>query len=544
MSAPFGAFVFRTKDGTLQVVPLGKEEPIAHQCTGQELSDEDNCRLRLNLKEILENPRALFRAFQRSLGEDFSLGYRGGVYFEGGQYSATENEILIQEDNILHTIALDEEGKITSTKQTVLGGFFSSNKETTFKAEEAPEELTEKLRHFYEQLMSCCYSYDVTRNRDIFGRRDRVDFNVTNEGPAIAPFNYLRLFTNFIKNKIEPSIHIFDLHQRQFIGTDAEGLSRTFISALMKGIVHSRYFYDKDNEAFFPCKKGSLSSNDRAFYDQLGTLLAHCFTSGGSFVTGHVFHETFFPTLLAFTPEELSHAVLPPIGVERKLELFRTFIGEEPAYLKLFEILDSNDISSLDDTLLEVYLEGYLPDDPKPNMKTVKKDWSKTWKVEVRKRFVEATEKMGAYNIEALHAIAYRLFKSVNVPFGVSVADRIQGVVDPEVVAKSIDTSSQDGALRIKIEWLKDWIKETDIKNVKLFLEFVGGTRGLPPEQKIKVLRSDSGSSRLSSATCFWNLYIGTGSVDKTGPKGFHSTRERFIECVLESIKVGGYQKD
>lgn len=544
--APAGAFVFRTKDGRLQVVPLGKVESISHK-SELNISEVEACKLRLDLKQILENPRPLFRAFQENLEGLFSLGYQETIHFDDGVYSATENEILIKEGGAQYTITLDDEGKITSVKKSVWAGYFSPNQETTFGATEVPEELTKKLERFYKELMSRCYCYEVSREA-YYNTRGRVEFSVTSEGPALVPYNYLRLLSNAIRQNLELSIRIFDLYQRQFIGTDADGLSRTFICALMKGVVRSPYFYLKGANTFFPCNNGALTATDRAFYDQLGTVLAHCFQSGGKFVTGHVFHDSFFPSLQAFNRQELASAILPPLSDERKLELLKVFIGNDKTYLQLFKYLDSDDLSREDETCLEAFLEPYLPDDSEPDIKIVIQDWKNTWKSEVRRRFVEQTEKMGEHNIAALHAIAYRLFATIHMSTGLSLSDRVQGVVNPEVVAASIVSSSYDQTFLKKVGWLKDWIQTTDLENVKQFLEFVGGTRGLPPGQNISVLRSDTKTRYLKSATCFWNLYMTTGTVDEVqvmtddGERGWHSTYDKFIQSLTDSIKVSGFQ--
>ncbi|MCB1075049.1 MAG: hypothetical protein KDK59_05890, partial [Simkania sp.] len=120
--------------------------------------------------------------------------------------------------------------------------------------------------------------------------------------------------------------------------------------------------------------------------------------------------------------------------------------------------------------------------------------------------------------------------------------------VDPKVVADSIVSSSYDRTFLKKVGWLKDWIQTTDLENVKQFLEFVGGTRGLPPGQNISVLRSDTKTRYLKSATCFWNLYMTTGTVDEVqvmtddGERGWHSTYDKFIQSLTDSIKVSGFQ--
>jgi len=529
--APHGALVYRLKSGLLQVVPIGKET-LAATKSEQNLSEADANKLRLTLKLILENPSPLFQAFKGNLRRFFSYSY-DGIEFEGKSYSAKGNQIFVRDGQTTYAITLDEDGKMTAAKKTVYCGMFSSDQEETLSSDKIPADLVQDLESFYMQLMSHCYSSGSRGNNALFF--------ITKEGPEHAPFNYLRILSEAIAGGKAPRTRIFDLVQGRFLGDDAQGLSRTFITHLVKGVTRSSHFYSKDGKGAFPHHIGSLSVSDRAFYDQVGTLLAFCYQSGGDYVTGHFFHDTFFTSLKAFTFEELHSRTLPSLSNERKLELYQALIGKAPAYDKLFEILGSSEVPSLNDELLEAYVEGFLPD-PIPKMEEVKKNWHTKWKKEVLRGFLADIEKKGGYNLEAVHAIGHSLMSRISY---VSLcyhklSDRIQGVVDPKVVARSINYNGYHAKVQEKVQWLRDWVKSTTLENVKQFLEFASGTRGLPPGQLIRINENESESPLLKSATCFWTIYMPYGRVDEAG---HHSTRDKFIQRVEESIKNSAYQQ-
>lgn len=529
--APHGAFVYRLKSGLLQVVPIGKGE-LASTKSVQNLSEADANKLRLTLKLILENPTPLFQAFKGNLKRFFSYSY-DGIEFEGKSYSAKGNQIFIRDGQTTYAMTLDEDGKITAAKKTVYGGMFSSDQEETFSSDKIPVELVRDLETFYERLMSHCYATG--------SRGHEVLLYITKEGPEHAPLNYLRVLTEAITKGKSPRTRIFDLVQGKFVGDDAQGLSRTFITHLVKGMTRSPHFYNKDGKGAFPHHKGSLSVSDRTFYDQVGTLLAFCHESGGNYVTGHFFHDTFFPSLKAFSRKELRSRALPSLSNERKLVLYQALIGKEPAYDKLFEILGSPDAPSLDDELLEIYVEGFLPD-PTPKMQDVKKNWHTHWKQEILQGFLADIEKKDAYNLEALHAIGHSLVSRISYGalYDPKLSDHIQGVVDPKVVARSIKYNGDNAKVQEKVQWLRDWVNSTTLENVKQFLEFVSGTRGLPPGQLIKINQNESASPLLKTSTCFWTIYMPYGRVDAAG---HHSTSTKFIQRVEDSIKNSAYQQ-
>lgn len=344
-------------------------------------------------------------------------------------------------------------------------------------------------------------------------------------------------------------------------GVDVSGLQRDFFNTLFdifeKPVEKRKLpFHLKMMEGALPQLKEPTSQDMFSMKDQarcldtVGQMFAFALFGQDDFLTGLRFDPSLFDVLCSLSEEEINSInpgePLPSPSVEMKL------YGPIYGYGFITKFLENEELTEQDLGGLYRFLSGDR-EEPQDKIKELKREIQENRKrilseIENTLKFTVQTNRNipGETLIPAVIIIAKSMLKKskqLHVDWertrklgGKVWQEQIEGVLTAKAVLDKLNFSgvtANDPAART-MEWLRDWIKNAQIEDLKKFAKaLTGGTALKGKSLEIRLKRTDKDRLPISH-TCFHQLEL---SIDYPDRETFNKKLELFIK---ESI-AGGF---
>lgn len=288
-AAPYGGFLYKTKGGEYQFVPVGGD--FAHQATHVQTDDDTQDPLsQIRKYRILAN---LFYPHDATTSVPVNT-------LPGGR-NKIEITVPGSQSRYEITAALNER-KIIIKKREI--GFLVEAQATINAAGEISQ-----LSGNFEQFVNEVYPH-------LMAQMIEVDLNIgrirtLKESILFAPAAHLQALVNFAQRNFF-TVNYLDLNERRYVVVDAGGPKRDYVCEVFSGILrYSDLFQeigseDSDSpnpdEGLFelkPVPEGGLSEAQRAIFRNLGTFFSWILKNP-EFPTGKYLTQSFFDQLLFY----------------------------------------------------------------------------------------------------------------------------------------------------------------------------------------------------------------------------------------------------
>ncbi|MCB1106765.1 MAG: hypothetical protein KDK76_01555 [Chlamydiia bacterium] len=478
--APFGLFLYKTKSGDLQGVPIGGDFGIAEGGIVDQ-NQEIPPALLLTLKNHLENPHKLRREFPK-LNQ-----------FNGINWNAQTQEFVFGNQRI----------KINAQ---------------TGALETAGGDALDRLKEIVRTFSACCFSFN---NGKVCAIRDTIMFATQEHLKAIN-------FESFNK------VNFFYPEQNCYVGIDCGGLTRDYIDLLIHGIAKSPYVTEreKDGDRLLEPQGGRLSEDAKEFFKSLGKLFKYAY-GNNEILLGKCFSSSLFEVLKGielqeFQPEQYEFSVerayalgatLPPKNIRDLIRDIDRNQFEESSLLTAQVLLDDYDLTLSD-------LHGKKGD--------LKEAICQSCIFDKLEKVRLIAKGMG------LEGAPWRQLQYLSCN---ALMEKIQGDLDKEKIANAIRYTGDNASVRKKVNWMKNYIRSLNIDNneadAKFLENFVRATRGasaLPAGVFIGVNAFAANDPYIKYHTCSTTIDIPHGDIDAAGRR--HYTKELFIQAWKESVEL------
>jgi hypothetical protein len=520
---------------------------------------------------------AFLTAVKYTLNNDLKLNQRKYRM----QYDAIKQAICIQEVGKKNriVIGITSEGHISSVH--------INNVLQTEKPTKIPEMWAPITRAFFKKALEDSSDYCTT-----FGP---INISVVRKGLKNIPEYHLSKLTEKLTESIvgynNQTMRVYFLDNEN--GVDLGGLSRDYLDDLAEGIIMSPaqnfkmlsgLAIPQAKQNVSPEQLALLDQDESSIYEDLGILMMYCFHSESedehydtTKLLGHHFDEAIFKGALSLTAEEIE-TPFDELAPATLLKLSHAILkekqdsGQDVAYLQQwFSIL--NEFDNLSDAKLveaaqTLAFASVLPQkfqvpeqEDTPDMVAIKKNLSEF--KEFFRCFVFSQEtsfgQIGKM-LAPIHAIAKGMKSICHRGFGraenihhwdtttrnidyQAFSEKVQGSLDPSIIARQIHSFSPLDEFNKKVRWLKEWIiEEATQDELKAFLKFSTGTSALLKGKTIGISHQARPYLPVPKAhTCSFTLEL----APEPSQYEFYNdhTKEGFIKTLKElALNVTGYQ--
>jgi hypothetical protein len=517
-------------------------------------------------------------------------------------FMVNQTNYRVQYDSGKQTICIQEMGKRAKIEiEITSGGSISSLRINDVLQTENPTEIPE----IWALITTACFKQALESSSeystDTFNGNP-IRIQIVRRGLKEVPEYHLLTFIEMLKKSIErysdPAMKVYfwsDIHRASDLG----GPSRDYLDDLAEGIMMSpaQNFILLHGLAIPQAKQNVTQSQlalldreESSIYEALGALMMYCFHSQSDNIScdttrllGHHFDGTIFKGALTLTAQEIETPFdkLTPVTL---LKLSQAVLkekqdsGQNVAHLQQwFSILNEcNNLSNrkLAEAAQTLAVAGALPQkfqkpqqDDTPDMDAIKANHSEF--KNCFQHFVFSQEssfgQIGKM-LAPIHAIAKGMKSICNPGCFRDAADndhwnthiqhidyqafreKVQGSLDPSMIAEQIQPLSRFTEILKKVKWLKEWIKEEATQEeLRAFLKFSTGTSALLKGKTIKIMsqtysENDCAYYPIPKAhTCTLQLQLAP-EPSQYGSYNDH-TKEAFIKALKDlAFNVTGYQ--
>lgn len=126
----------------------------------------------------------------------------------------------------------------------------------------------------------------------------------------------------------------------------------------------------------------------------------------------------------------------------------------------------------------------------------------------------------------------------------VEVSNQIQGSLDREKIAGTIQCNSFNPTVKSKARWLKQWIEnEATDEELKTFLRFVTGSASLPEGKKIKIEQQAMSQPFPTVCTCGLGISVSNRTSYSAWKKDkWDDSYDHFIRNLKQAMVIEGFQ--
>lgn len=525
-AAPYGAFLYRTKTGMLQLVPIGGNfgdvfpKPLAQ--TNEQTQQ-------------IYKQHTLASIFYPSGGTDASLIAIEGLFPAG---------IVVRQGNRMQ-LHISGDAGVRYAIQTINGRAITIYKsEPTGQRQEKQaridqqgqidgadaEEFTELLNEVYPHLMKKMLNFSAPTGK-IYTVKESIDF---------APTEHLQALINIMTYGGNLSVNYFDLFLHAYIAIDAGGVRRDYISKLFLALLRHSDLFEED-DGFYKLKANLDVSNEkqRAVLQNIGAFLAWILNQNGAFPVGRSFASQFF--------KWLSTCFVTNIKNEKLIKMFSDHykkIGDID-YKDIINCLNSSQPPPVGDRLRDRGLNILLIDTfdidklseltlEAANAK-IEQNWNEIRSKAMGEMIQQMKDLLAPYQV-----IADFLQHNLRVALPGSEVEldlRIQGQTDLAAVRDAIVYNGPILAVHKKAAWIRGWLNDG---NVGRFLLAATGSPALGPGQRVSI------NSMSVDAASFWPVYHACSkSIDMPhghlldSADGAHKTCQDDPTSFVESFEQG-----
>lgn len=551
-AAPYGAFLYRTKTGKLQLVPIGGDFVEAFKPLDRTAKSDEQ------MQQIYKQ-HTFASVFYPSGGDNPSVtdirGLLAGVTIT---YQTDSVQLIIREDDGTRYVVQAFNGRTILIRKLKNGDIDDSNAHIDSQGQvsgSGAERFTELLNEVYPHLMKKMLRVAPETGR-IYTVKESIDF---------APIEHLAALINIINQDGNLSVNYFDLFLHAYIAIDAGGVRRDYISKLFIALLrHSNLFEERDGFYKLKADIDVSKEENRAVLQNIGTFLAWVLNQRGAFPLGRSFSPQFFTCLsacfgdrtdkkllelfLAYTPEVTKGVAYKPVIDCLDLEQPPTK-GSDLQVKGLIPCLLTFLIGDLDVQYKVDDLGNSQPESPealeRANTK-IRQNWN-TIRLEAKQAIIEqAQEFLTPYQIVA-DSLRSNLAGVILPRTEAEFDKRIQGETDLEVVKAAIvyngprqgapGLAAVDRSIHNKAGWIRGWLTE---QNVGRFLLAATGSPALGPDQRIWL---NSMSVDAEGAKDFWPVYHACSkSIDMPhgtvldGQGGAHKNEASFLQSFEKGL--------
>lgn len=369
---------------------------------------------------------------------------------------------------------------------------------------------------------------------------------------------------NFSDNALQPGPEI-----------DAGGPSQEFLNLLFGSLCDNNNFVSLGGGALgvkMPTIAAAMKPEDAPLFENLGKALALCYLSP-RYEAGQYFHNALFAGICSLSENIVKGTTLnnaQRIALYTALNMQYRIDGQEDELVDaMIAFLNGIATDASGKNYREFLFQSAFEADEEiyPEEFKTEKDGETTLNLaaintpaanQFLQKFINDTLAASSHygqTVEPIHHIAKGLlsfvnkagqsWSSVTAAGGEPLSNKIQGVLTKEalITALTPSTTKALGAEPLflaKVEWLTEWINETDEENWIKLIVFITGKRGLGVGKKLKLQRVLISQPLPTSHTCFDQLDLSALPGGKiTGVN--EASKIAFKEYLEEAIAQEGF---
>lgn len=433
------------------------------------------------------------------------------------------------------------------------------------------------LQECYKEALRQSSTYKIEANsREIYVR-------TVHRGLQIIPSYHLESFAKSLgslyADNRDPTlrVHFLDDRLNRGDGSDAGGLSRTYLDSLVTGLKQDKAIdvLPDGSVLALPKTKNAYNENDpnipprcnedeESMYYQLGKLMKFSYESNSDrFTIGRHFHNALFQVLSCLDANHVNLS-FRYLHMSTRVEMHEALIenvsdwnfSQSRTILKFLKKSMNKSFQGNEKNEAIEYVR--LFDD---SLKPEDLQEVETLKTHLHRLLMSTAEHAC---LAPIHAIARGIMdddiqKWETTYYGKNpqeIALKIQGIVDRQVVAGCFKiTVAQDSPhyteISTKVTWLQEWIaKEATEQEISDLLRYFTGCSGMPQGQEIQVMAQSS--SRMSpyplAHTCSLVAEFAPRPIEYVPGKGVRpcpperNTKQAFIDIIKKAISDQTYQ--
>lgn len=309
-------------------------------------------------------------------------------------------------------------------------------------------------------------------------------------------------------------------------GIDAGGLGREVVASVAEGVRQKLNYTKLDNGLFQP---EQLNPEDKKVYNQLGELMAFCFTASREYPMGMILNQSVFTIFSKLQPHHFDTSIDDLLATEKGftelLDMYTSIYATDKTqsqYMQNLKDYGQPFTQETDSKLLQdAYSFASCEFDEERGLDAVANDLSKlkehlpALQASVREFIIdERLSKLktilppvielarGIKDAPQIGATTWQTLQSLSPE---AASEKIQGKISKELIVAKLTFSDDISA--VKRGWFNEWINSRDLDTLKKFTFAMTGAYSVG-SLPLKILSSPQNSNKFFFHTCFNRLDI------------------------------------